>query len=420
MTRRYRSKAKLKSYARRISFIAILLSVVFVFTWPYLRSAFLRVTIPVGRGTSGTLEERISGEAVFAGGVAQVTAPAPGTLRLLAADGESVRVGQVIAEVGNQSTAQAFKDSLEFAKGQLAEYETETDSEFVSLSKAVQSVYERAVNLLFNVQKARAAGAFDEASEYEDLLETEEKALRESGTRLSKMEEERARLAANISGIETAQAASVVSILSPASGVFSTAITAVDSKFTRAAVSEKSASELVTLAREAREAKSGLVKDGQKVLTGDVVGRVISGQEVSFYLPVKTEDKPDVKTNRRVDVTLGDGTILSAAITEVIDGRPPGYSIVVGEITVMPVDKVVKVSQIGITAKRQSGTIITRASLLEKDGRQGVLSVQKTYARFQEVEVLMTKGDKAVVRGISETDEIVLKARAFLEGRRVR
>ena len=121
-----------------------------------------------------------------------------------------------------------------------------------------------------------------------------------------------------------------------------------------------------------------------------------------------------------MDLVIGSGPAVTAEISEVLDGLPPGYSIIVGSITVMPSESLVKAGQVGLTVRRRSGVIIPKSGLLEKGGRQGVLKVQKTYARFREVEVLMTKGDQAVVRGISETDEIVLKAMSFLEGRRVR
>lgn len=420
MTRRYRSKARLRSYARRIALFAVLLTIIFVFTYPYLRTAFLKATIPIGRGRLGALEESVSGEAVFAGGFAEVPAPAPGTLRLLVADGASVRTGEVIAEVVNLGNAEAFRKSLEFAKAQLADYEEKTDGEFRELSSSLQATYGEAVDLFFSVETAKAAGQLGKAYEYEAYLASREKTLREYGDRLSQIEEERARLARNVAGIEVAQAASAIPVYSPASGVFTTEITPIDSKFTPERVSGMSAPELATLAREAKEVRAGEVKDGQRVETGDVIGKVVSGQGVSFYLPVKTEDKPEMTGRSNVDLVIGSGPAVTAEISEVLDGLPPGYSIIVGSITVMPSESLVKAGQVGLTVRRRSGVIIPKSGLLEKGGRQGVLKVQKTYARFREVEVLMTKGDQAVVRGISETDEIVLKAMSFLEGRRVR
>lgn len=420
MTRRHRSKAKIRSMARKVTFLAILLSIVLLLTWPYLRTAFLRATISVGRGTLGSLEERTDGEAVFAGGLSLVRAPAPGTLRLLVKDGESVRTGQVIAEVGEAGAEEAFDDSLRFAKARLASYEAETQDEFEKLSASVEAAYAKAIDLVFKSQDAAAGGATLLSWEYESLVEAEERSLRRDAARLAQIEEERAALAANVAAIEAAQASSVVSILSPASGVFSTEVTPVETKFTRDAVSGKNAAELAILAREARETQPKSVKDGQPVETGDILGRVVSGQNVSFYLPVRTEDKPDVRKDGRVDLSLGDGTSVQARITEVQDGKPPGYSIIVGEITLMPVQSVTKASQVGIIVKTQSGVLIPRSALIDRDGRQGVLLVQKTYARFREVQVLMVKGDQAVVKGIDETEEILLRAWGFLEGRRVR
>ncbi|HHX27784.1 MAG: HlyD family efflux transporter periplasmic adaptor subunit [Bacillota bacterium] len=420
MTRRYRSKAKLRSYARRITFLAILLSIVLLLTWPYLRSAFLRATISIGRGTLGSLEERIGGEAVFAGGVSLVTSPAPGTLRLLVKDGESVRTGQVIAEVGKVGAKEAFDDSLRFAKSRLASYETETREEFERLSASVESSYAEAVGLLFMSQDAAAKGAVTLSREYETRLENEEKRLRHDADRLAQIEGERARLAANVAAIEAAQASSVVSVISPASGVFSTEVTSIEAKFSKDAIAGKNAAEIAILAREAREAQSGSIKDGQSVQVGDILGRIISGHAVSFYLPIKTEDKPDVKKGGTVELALLSGASVQARIADVVDGKPPGYSIIVGDISVMPVQSVTKAGQIGIIVKTQSGVVIPRSALIDRDGRQGVLLVQKTYARFREVQVLMVKGDQAVVKGIEETDEILLRAWGFLEGRRVR
>lgn len=420
MARRYRSKAKLRTLTRRVSLFALLLSLVLLLTWPYLRTAFLRATIRVGRGTLGTLEERIDGEAVFAGGVSLVVAPAPGTLRFLVRDGESVRTGQAIAEVGKPEAREALDDSLEFSKARLAQYEAETQEEFEKLSALVEDSYAKALNLFFLSREVSAKGELELSTKHESLLEAEEKNLRQSADRLAEIEEERANLTARVAAIEALQASALVQVISPSSGVFSSEVTPIETKFTKDNLAGKSAAELAILAREARETKSEAVKDGQPVEAGDLLGRVISGQGVTFFLPIKTEDKPALREDGRVELALSDGTKLQAKVTEVHDGRPPGYSIIVGEISVMPVSSLRKTNRVGLIAKTQSGVVIPKSALLEREGRQGVLLVQKTFARFREIQVLMVKGDKAVVRGIDETDELVLRGWGFLEGRRVR
>lgn len=422
MKRRPKNRTtRYRSYARRVAMFAILLSVVLLFTWTYIRTALLGAFIGVSRGESGTLEDKVSGEAVFAGGSTVVTAPAPGSVRFLVKDKESVRMGQVIAEVGAPSTAEAFNQSIAFAKTQLHEYEESTQEEFTSLLGRVQPAYEKAVNIFFSIQKAYAAGEVPKARADEEQLFEVEEVLNQDRSRLSAIEDERARLSANLSNIAAAQKVSSVQVLAPASGTFTAEVSSIDSKFTQDALSARDASQLLALSREARESRLLTVKEGQSVGAGDAIGRVVSGQKVTFYLPVKTEDRPDVKAGREISVTFSSsGQSETAIITDVQDGKPPGYSVIVGEMSVVSVDKVVRAAAISLLLRSRSGIVIPRSAILEKDGMSGVLAVQKTYARFVPVEVLMTKGDKAAVRGISGGDEVVTRAIMFLEGKRVR
>jgi len=331
-----------------------------------------------------------------------------------------VRTGQAIAEVGKPEAREALDDSLEFSKARLAQYEAETQEEFEKLSALVEDSYAKALNLFFLSREVSAKGELELSTKHESLLEAEEKNLRQSADRLAEIEEERANLTARVAAIEALQASALVQVISPSAGVFSSEVTPIETKFTKDNLAGKSAAELAILAREARETKSEAVKDGQPVEAGDLLGRVISGQGVTFFLPIKTEDKPALREDGRVELALSDGTTLQAKVTEVHDGRPPGYSIIVGEISVMPVSSLRKTNRVGLIAKTQSGVVIPKSALLEREGRQGVLLVQKTFARFREIQVLMVKGDKAVVRGIDETDELVLRGWGFLEGRRVR
>lgn len=392
-----------------------------LFTWTYIRSAFLITFIRVVRGESGTLEDKVSGDAAFAGGSFVVTATAPGSIRFLVRDRESVRIGQVIAEVTGQGTAKAFDDSLAFARSRLAEYEAGTSSEFEALSGAIQSAYEEAVRLFFRVQKAYASGDHPGAQAEEKRFLDVEQVLLEGRDKLTSMEDERTALERMVAGIEAAQKSSSVQVLAPASGVFSLEVTNVDVKFTAGALASKDASELIALVREARDAKVLPIRDGQAVSAGDVIGRVISGQEVGFFLPVKTEDRPDVKPGKEIAVFMGSSALFEkAVVTSVTDGKPPGYSIIAGEIPFLSADRVAKWGAVSLVTNSRSGIVIPESALLIKDGKTGLLAVQKTYARFVPVEVLMTKGGRAVVRGISESDEIVRRAMTFLEGKRVR
>jgi biotin carboxyl carrier protein len=422
LKRRPKARAtKYRSLARRFLIFAILLSVVLLFTWTYIRSALLGALIGVSTGESGTLEDSVSGDAVFAGGVSLISAPAPGTVKFLVKDRDSVRMGQVIAEVGAPATAEAFDESVAFAKSELDRYETETQQEFAALLSAVQPAYEKAVNLFFEVKDAYAAGEAEDARVGEKSLAEVQSVISGNRTRLLAIESERARLAANLSNILAAQQASKVQVLAPASGTFVADVSSIDSKLTQEALASKDASQLLALSREAREARSTAVKEGQSVSTGDALGRVVSGQGVTFYLPVKTEDRPDVGAGKEVEVVFSPGGGSETAIISGIeDGKPPGYSVIVGQLPMVSLDRMVRSGSINLLIRSRSGIILPKSAIFEKDVKTGVLAVQKTYARFQPVEVLMAKGDKAAVRGISAGDEVVTRAIKFLEGKRVR
>lgn len=422
MKRRSRPKAaRYRSFARRASIFIILISVVLLFTWDYLRSAFLGALISVGRGQAGVLEDKVSGEAVFAGGSATVIAPAPGSVKFLVKDRESVRMGQVIAEVSGQATAQAFQESLAFAGSQLAEYERTTDTEFNALVSRIQPAYEKCVDILFRIHKAYASRDVPAAQAEEKRLLDAEKGISGDRARLSAIEDQRAKLSINLANIVSAQKASTVQVLAPASGTFYVEVAPAESRFTYSALAGKDATQLMALSREAMETRPSVVKDGQTVNAGDPIGRVVSGQKVAFFLPVKTEEKPDIKPGRQVTVSFASPDLFEeAVITGVQDGKPPGYSVIAGEIPVMPVDRVVRSGSICLVVASRSGIVVPRSAILTKDGKTGVLAVQKTYARFVPVDVLMAKGEEAVVRGIAPGDELVMRAIGFLEGKRVR
>jgi putative membrane fusion protein len=423
LRRRPKNKtAKYRSYARKVLITAIILSVALLFTWNYVRTGILTALIRVSRGETGTLSDTVSGEALFAGGGVTVTAPAAGTVRFLVESGQSVRMGQVIAEVGAPATTAAFEDSLAFAKEQLTSYERETEDEFRLLMSRVQPTYEKAVKLFFEMQEGYALGDAKGGREAEEALFGAGSDISADRERLLQIEAERARLLANIQNIVIAQKASTVQVLAPASGTFVAEVSSIDAQFAREELAKKDASQLLALSRQARDARSEKVKDGRAVNAGDPLGKVQTGQNVVFYLPIKTENRPDLSSGREVEVTFASsGQKESGVITSVEDGKPPGYSVIVGEMPRVALDSLVRSAEVSLLVRSRSGIIVPRSALIEKDGKTGVLAVQKTYARFVAVEVLMTQGDRAVVRGgISPGDEIVTRALKFLEGKRVR
>lgn len=420
MKRRRRPRRKYQKYIRKVSIFIVLTSLILLFLWPYLRITFLKILIPIGRGEAGVLEEKVCGDAIFTGGETLLVAPTSGSIRFFVKDKDSVRVGDVIAEIGDKDVVQAITESLAFAEEKLEKYQSETAEEFVRLSQEIQDSYENAIHLFFQVQQAYSSGDFKNLAAKENQLFSEEKTILDRRSRLSALESERAKLTKEVELIQKIASTSTVKILAPIAGTFSSKVTKLDEKVFFSDLSDKDASQLMILAKELKNAKAFSLESGCKVNQGQVIGRIVSGDKVSFFLPVKTEERPDIEPGKPVLIQFPDKTTLDAVVNAVIDGKPPGYSILVGVIEYVPFDKYEKTARIWMITKRHSGIIVPVKSLLEKNGQTGVLIVRKTFAQFCPVDVLMIKGEQAVVRGIQETDEIVLRPMKLLEGRRVR
>ncbi len=421
MARRKRTKKKkLQKRFQNAGIAIILLLLGLLLLWPYLRTAFLTAFVPIGRGTSGVLDERTSGYTIYADGQTVLTAPASGSIRFLVNDGDSVRVGDVIAEIGDDQALTAVRESLSHAQAGMRLYEEETEGKFAALTETIEDCYHRLVSAFFRMQSAYAAGDFTGLAESEREFGQEGRIVSEKRADLKGIEDERSRLAHQYEILQKIVASSSVKILTPVSGTFASQLVPQDLETSSSILAGKDASQLTVLANELANTKSYRVENGQEVAQGDAIGRIVSGENVKFFLTVKTEQRPDIETGDKVLVELDGKTSFNSTITGVVDGEPPGYSIISGEIDYISSDRYMRTSYASLITRRKQGIIVPFRSLIDKEGQTGVLVVQKTYARFCPVEVLMVKGEQAAVSGINDTTEIVLKGMTFFEGRRVR
>ncbi len=366
------------------------------------------------------LDECISGQAIYANGQTVLVAPASGSIRFNVKNGDSVRVGDVVAEIGDKDALSSLSENLVLAQEALRAYDDQTSNKFANLTESIQERYENAVSALYGMQIAYASGNTSNLIATEDEFCEELEALSSNRAQLMGLEDRRAQLAHQIEVIKQVASSSSVKVLAPVSGVFYSEIVSLDSKLSMASLAEKDGSELSVLAQELEDAVEYHVEDGQNVSHGDMIGRIVSGENVKFFMTVKTEYRPDIKVGSKASVESEGPASLSTTIKEVTDGKPPGYSIISGEIEYIPPDKFVRTSHISLITRREQGIIVPLKSLVEKDGETGVLVVHKTYAVFQPVDIKMIKGEQAAVEGVSETSEIVLNGIKFFEGRRVR
>ncbi len=415
-TRRKKLSKHVKNTA--IALIFVLLGLVLL--WPYLRSAFLGAFVQIGRGIPGVLDERASGEAIFSNGQTVLTAPAAGAIKFTVKNGDSVRVGDVIAEIGDREALSAVTENLAAARAELRLYEEETADKFKELTEIIQKCYEDAVSAFYGMQVAFASGNTLNYIEEEAGFNHKVGVLSQNRAGLMGLEDQRSKLVSQVEVMQQVAVSSSVKILAPVSGTFCSQITALDVKLSAVNLAEMDASQLSVLARELKDAREGRVEDGQEVGYGDMIGRIVSGEDVKFFLVVKTEHRPDVKPGSKILLEASGNMPVYSKISGVTDGKPPGYSIISGEIDYISPDKYVRACYASVITRREQGIIVPVKSLVDKDGEIGVLLVQKTYAMFHPVDVKMIKGDQAVVQGISETSEIVLNGMKFFEGRRVR
>jgi multidrug efflux pump subunit AcrA (membrane-fusion protein) len=413
-------RKKLSNYIKNLAIALIFVLFGLVLLWPYIRSAFLRTVVPIGRGVAGVLDERVSGDAMFCSGQTVLVAPATGTIRFTVKHGDSVRVGDVIAEIGDKDALASVTENLASAQAQLQTYEEQTADSFRQLAGKIQECYEKAVSAFFDMQVAFASGNALNYLEKHDTFDREVDELFQNRAKLMDLEDERSRLVSQVEIMQQVASSSSVKILAPVSGIFSADFMAVDSELTAANLAGMDASQLSVLAREIKDAREYRVENGQEVTYGDVVGRIVSGEDVKFCLTVKTEQRPDIKPGNKVLLETAGNQPVYCTVSGVTDGKPPGYSIISGEIDYIAPDKYVRTSHASLITRREQGVIVPVKSLLDKDGQTGVLLVQKTVAVFHPVDVRMIQGDKAVIQGISETSEIVLNGIKFFEGRRVR
>ncbi len=420
MKRRPRKKAKFGQYLRHVILGLLMVSLVMLFLWPHLRSALLKAFVPVGRGYLGTLENKISGTALISGGGFIVTAPAGGTLKLQVNQSDSVKVGQVLATIGHNATGDEFNRSIDLARASLADYESRTQDEFELLMAKAQEDYVSAVDSLFSAQDAWVSRDSKSALQDEASFVSYAQAVAGTRKRIGQIEDKRAELSRNIDLLVAALDASRVNVISPAAGVFFPSFSEIEVRLSGMSLDDLDASEIMVLSQQAKNASQVTVADGDSVETGQPIGKVLSGRELSFCLPLKTEDRPFFEQNQKVILRFSDDTEVQSRIGKVVDAKPPGYSVVYGSIESLPVEKGAGSYDITIVTGGKTGIIVPQKSIFELDGQLGVLLLRKTYAVFKPVEVLLTQGKQSVVKGIAETDELVLKPKGFLEGRRVR
>lgn len=416
----HRKKRPNRSRPAKVAFTVIVLTLAFfLLPWPSIRSAVLRAAIPLGLPREGALEIDITGRCLLAGREVVVKAPADGVLHYLVRSGERVRAGMPICVIRSHETREVLEEALRERKEELQAFDRENSKRIEEARQKLLDAYREAGRELVEAsmadalpdltlrkdREARVLSACAEIAELRDFLES--------------CEERRGTILREIALLEQALAWAEVTVPAPEPGVFYRQVDGLEGRYH--GVREPSAADIRASLEEALRSRSQGPVDGDRVRTGQVLGKIVAEETVEFFLPILTENRPSLQQGQTVTLRTS-ATAFPARIDRVIDGKPPGYSVIIGtlEAGLAGIEEFPRYLDITLVASSARGLIVPSSALVHKNGTTGLLVVQKTVARFRPVEVILVKGNEAVVRGIPPEAQIVLRGWAFLEGKRVR
>lgn len=397
----------------------ILVLAFFLLPWPVIRSAVLRAAIPLGLPREGALEIDVTGRCLLAGREIVVKASADGVLRYLVRSGEWVRAGTPICTIRSGETREVLEEALRARRQELQAFDRENSNQIEEARKKLLDAYREAGKELVAASRVDALPDLALRTDREARVLSACAEIAELRSFLESREERRSAILREIAYLEQALSWAEVTVLAPEAGVFYRQVDGLEGRYYGSR--EPSAADIRASLDEALRPRSPGPFDGDRVSPGQILGKIVPEEMVRFFLPIPTEDRPSLQQGQAVTVRTTSAAI-PARIERVIDGKPPGYSVIVGslELGLSGTEGFPRYLDITLVTSSARGLIVPSTALVHKNGTTGVLVVQKTVARFRPVEVILVKGNEAVVRGISPESQIVLRGWAFLEGKRVR
>ncbi|MBE3520299.1 MAG: HlyD family efflux transporter periplasmic adaptor subunit [Firmicutes bacterium] len=397
----------------------VLVLAFFLLPWPVIRSAVLKAAIPLGFPREGALDIDVTGRCLLAGSEVVVKASADGVLRYLVRSGEWVRAGTPICTIRSEETREVLEEALRARKEELRAFDRENSNRIEEARKDLLDAYREAGRDLLAASRASALPDLAMRKDRETRVLSTCARIAELRNFLESSEEKRSAILREIAYLEQALSWAEVTVLAPVAGVFFRQVDGLEARYYDAR--ELSAADIRASLDEALRTRPQGPSDGDRVSRGQILGKIVPEETVRFFLPVPTEDRPPIEQGQAVTVRTTSAAF-PARIERVIDGKPPGYSVIVGsfELGLSGTETFPRYLDITLVTFSAKGLIVPSSALVQKNGTTGVLVVQKAVARFCPVEVMLVKGNEAVLRGISPETQIVLRGWAFLEGKRVR
>ncbi len=372
----------------------------------------------------GTVEKKCTGTGFLFTEELCLSAPADGIFQPLAAEGERVPAGMVVAQLVAVPDLEQRAAALEEATEQLAQLQQEGEVKEATLEESLiaktEQLCEKVQELKGTLREGEVLESRTLTGEMRAILQERQDILAQLARQRSLSRESREALLQRQQDLEVLLAEMVYPLKTPVAGVVSYCLPEDEGRFSPPKITEFGVSELATL--KEWEIPVYTTEAGAEVKAGTPLMRIVDNFTLHLVTLMSREEAQALAGKKRVTVSfpeIGQGEVncqvlessceddLGFLKLKVLDYRPE----------LLAQRKLV----VEITQARYEGLVIPRTALLAGKGQGvGVYLNREGGIAFQPVEEVGGNEEMVVVRGISLYDEVITNPARVREGQRMR
>ncbi len=407
---RNRPQPKRRSHTNRWPYIAA--AVVFVFLATVGRGLITQFLVQKYEAELGRMERTVELRGHLLWREEVITAPLSGQVSFTTRCGESVRAGTLLAEIYDPRTDAVIQRQVAQAQDNLTRFQAQAQDQAHTVE---DSLHETTSQLVGAVHHARQLHGSEVAQKTEQLVGLLDR-RRQQQALLAGLEEEEARLRAQLEGVRAQRSEAKATIVATMPGMVMHTIDGLEGTLQWERQESLTPRTLFTLS-----SSPSRIRDGESIPAGDAVLKLIDMREAVWAVATEEGKVDDLILGMRVTLRTDEGLRIQGRVTDVRYGSPPGYAVVLVSINE-------GVEQLGsqrlleatVVKTASEGIRIPQSALWEKKGTRGVYVVYKTMVHFQPVDVLIIQDGWVLVLGLAAGDEVITTPRWVQEGQRVR
>ncbi len=354
------------------------------------------------------IEEALQVQAVALRREEVVVAPWGGNLRRLAAHGERVRAGFVVAELTNPQVGGQVGASL-------SSWSTANAARLEALRASINSRHQRISEVLDEV--ARSAAVADEkalrlALEALERLNSEN---RDEETELQSLESRLSKMIARRARAEEAANRANLPLKAPEAGVVSFQVDGLEERLRPESRDELRASALLGLA-----AKTLTDPESRSAKMGQPLFKIVDTKELHLAVILEPVQTPVLPSGAPVKVRLPSGVEAEARVEGRGTTDPDGRAVLIlrapnlaGELAMQ------RRFQATLVLRRAEGPVAPVSSLATRDGRPGVFVVIGGQAYWKPVQPGAVIGDRVTLPQFSPGTMVVIEPSSVKQGQKV-